>query len=804
MTAEGSENAIKPVSGKDQSGSGRPDSPAEPNVREFASRRSLRREDPRLLSGKGQFTDDIQHPDALHVAFFRAQIAAGRLVGLDTEAARRMKGVHAVLTAQDLKEDGIGPFIGPVKLEGPNGEKYSETPYALLVDKIVRHAGEPLAMVIGESLSVAMDAAEQIEAEFEELEPVITLKAAGTDDAPLIWPERPGNVAFRWASGDKDGVVAALDASHHVTRFSGDVSRVYAAALEPRCALAFPETDQRTVIHVSHQGPLALAGAIQGALNLDPSQVRVIAGDVGGSFGMKSGFKREETLIFWAARRLGKALRWTGTRGEGLMTDDHGRDLHMDVELGLDAEGRFTALKVQMNANIGAFFSVRSLPPVRNFGGISGMYQIPVTAGGVTAWFSNTAPTASYRGAGRPEATFAIERAIDLAAAEMGLDPATVRLRNLVPAEAMPYDTGFLYTYDSGDFPQVMNRALELAAYDTFPARREAAAKRGLLRGIGIANPVEIAAGPLAKPAVDHAELVAQEDGGLTLLVGAMSTGQGLETSLTELAAECLGLSGELVSYVQGDTGRIAQGKGSGGSAGLTLCGSSTVEAADALISKGRHLAARAMDLGVDDITYGEGVFRGVGTNRNMTLAALAEYAEDQGEILNGRGSFQMASPAYPNGCNLCEVEIDPETGATTLIAYTSVEDIGNVLQPKLVEGQIHGGVVQGIGQALMEQISYDDFGQLLSGSFMDYAMPRATDICDIDSECLAVPTLINPLGVKGVGEAGTVGALAATMNAVLNALGPVGVRDLDMPASPGRIWTAINAAKPSARGGVG
>jgi aerobic carbon-monoxide dehydrogenase large subunit len=500
---------------------------------------------------------------------------------------------------------------------------------------------------------------------------------------------------------------------------------------------------------------------------------------------------REELLVFWASRHVGQPVRWAASRGESFLADEHARDVLIHAELGLDADARFTALRIRYEVNVGAYMSWRSTAPVNNIGGISGVYVIPATAAEVHGVFTNTHPTAPYRGAGRPDATYAIERVIDVAAAEMGMDAAELRRRNLIPASAMPYRTSFRFEYDCGDFERNFDKALELADYAGFADRRAQAKRRGMLRGIGIAMPIEMAGGLLS----DNARLTANEDGTVTLRVGSTSVGQGHETSLSRLVAQALGIPMEHVRYEQGDTDLLVTGRGNGGSSALIQGGSALRIAADDLIAHARDAAARRLEAHVDDIEFVQGVLRVRGTDHAVSLGELAR----DGVTLEGVGLFKPERPTFPNGCHICELEIDPATGAVTPLKYVSVEDVGRVLNPVFVEGQIHGGVAQGMGQALMEQICFDDYGQLLTGSFMDYAMPRAEDVPAIVSANLETPTALNPLGVKGVGEAGTVGALSATMNAVCDALRPEGVRHLDMPATPMRVWQALREAKAAA-----
>ncbi len=754
-----------------------------------------RREDERLLTGRGQFADDAEHPHALHVVFVRSTYASATLRSVDISAALASPGVLAVLTGDDTTADGLAQCPVPFQLTQGDGSFAVETPRPYLVRDRVRFVGEPVAMVIAQTLGAAQDASELVMIDYIELPCVVDSATAVSADAPQLWDDRPGNVAYHWRAGDADKVAAALVGSHHVTRLRSRISRVTAAPLEPRSALVYFEDGGRPVLRVSHQQPHALRREAAALLRMDVHALRVVAGDVGGSFGMKNGPLREEMLVFWAAMRLKRAMRWTAQRLEAFLSDYHARDVVVTSELGLDKEGHFTALRVHYEVNVGAYMAVGSVGPINNIAGISGVYTTAAVAAEVVGVFTNTQMTTPYRGAGRPEATYAIERIIDVAAAETGIDPAELRRRNLIPKEAMPYRTSFLLEYDSGDFESNLDRALELAEYASFSQRREAARQRGMLRGIGLAMPIEMAGGK----GEDWATLRAHPDGSVTLTVGAMSVGQGLETAMPRLVADHLGIASSRVHYAQGDTDLLARGRGNGGSSSLALGGTAVVAGVNDLIRNARQLAAELLEASPDDVQWADGELRIVGTDRGITLGALAQEVRARSPgtqaQLAGAGHFKPEHPTLPNGCHICEVEVDPQTGLVTLLRYVAVEDVGRVLNPALVEGQIHGGVVQGLGQVFLEEIRYDNAGQLITGSFMDYAMPRAADMPVIVSAYLEVPTDLNPMGVKGVGEAGTVGALSAGMNAICNALQGEGVRHLDMPASPARVWQALRDA---------
>ena len=763
-----------------------------------------RREDERLISGKGAFTADMQPEGLCHTVFLRSPHGHARIERIATDTAAALPGVIAVLTARELAADRIGAIESPIKLMRPDGAPAPSTPRPLLARDVVRHLGEPVAMIVATSAALAADAAELVEVDYSPLPSVTTCRDALASGAPAVWTEAPDNIAFVWRKGEHEAVDAAIAAAAHVTRLDYSLSRVAASPLEPRVTLAQPQKDGRMLVYSSTQNPYQLRDALARQFGETAARIHVIAGDVGGAFGMKAGLFREDALVFWSARRLGRPVRWLSDRTEAFLSDDQARDVQFSAALALDAAGRFTALRVRYDVNVGGYVSGRSTGPITNVGGIAGAYRTPLIAAEVYGVFTNTIPTAPYRGAGRPDATYVIERLIDVAASETGIDPIELRRRNLIPAAAMPFKTGLVFEYDCGDFPANMDAAARRADVAGFPARKAEAAKRGKLRGIGICNPVEAAGGPYGNPQPDQARILVREDGTAHLYTGAMSVGQGLETAFAQMAAVKFGIPIDRFFYHQGDTDDLASGRGSGGSSGLCVSGSAVSAAIDETIEAGRQIAADELEVAAADIEFAAGRYVVAGTDRAISLAdvakAAAKTAGDAAKSQRGlmaKAVFQPPSVTFPNGCHICEVEVDPETGAVDLINYVAVEDIGNVLNPMLVHGQIHGGVAQGVGQALCEHVVYDpDSAQLLSGSFMDYAMPRAGDIPNITIEMRAVPTKVNQLGVKGVGEAGTIGALSATINAICDALAPLGVRHLEMPATPDRVWTAIREAK--------
>ncbi|MEC9432617.1 MAG: xanthine dehydrogenase family protein molybdopterin-binding subunit [Pseudomonadota bacterium] len=755
-----------------------------------------RKEDLRFTTGRGRYTSDIAAEGALHAVFVRAPMASAAVTGIDLGDVADMPGVRGVYTHADLSADGIEPFAAPFSLPRKEGGAWTQSRRPFLVADRIRYVGEAVAMVVAETRAQALDAAEAIGVDNDELPAVPDGAAALAPDAPLVWDDRPGNVAYVWNKGDWDAVGEALAASHHVARIHRHVSRVAAVPMEPRSALAIPGPD-RTTLYASVQNAPAMKGALAKVLSLPAETIHVIGPDVGGSFGMKSGPLREETLVFWAARKLGAPVRWTADRTEAMLTDEPGRDMTATAELGLDKDGKFTALRVRLTIGIGAYASGRSLVGILNFGGVSGVYVIPQTAGEAVGVFSNAMPTAPYRGAGRPEATFAIEQVIDVAAREMGLDPVALRRANLIPAEKIPYDTGFIFTYDSGDFAKVMDEAAARADLAGYPARKAATEAKGLIRGLGVVNCIEVAGGPFGNPGPDYSTVAIGADGRVKVVAGVMSAGQGLETALGAFASRELGIDEGLIDYVQGDTGAMEVGKGMGGSAAMTTGAPAVSDGIRKALDKAREVAAKELEVAEADLEYDAGEFRVAGTDRAMSLAAVARAAEAMSVALEGSGEFKPSDATYPNGCHVCEVEIDPETGVTRVDRYAAVEDIGHVLFPQMAEGQIHGGVAQALGQVLCEAVRLDPDGQMLSATFMDYAMPRADILPAYDCGFSAgAPTAINPLGVKGVGEAGSVGGLAAGMNAVCDALAGLGVTDFEMPASPHRVWEAIQAAR--------
>lgn len=771
----------------------------------FIGKSLPRTEDMRLLRGLGRFTADLAPADRCRLYILRSPHACAAFRITDTDAARKMPGVRLVLTGEDPEIAALGGFTSRIRRTAPDGKPNFEPPYRALSHGRAQFVGDPVAAVFADTLEQAKDAAEAIAIDWEPL-PAVTATARATEDgAALAWPGVPRNICFVQDVGDPAAVEAALAHAAHTVRIRYPVSRVTATPMEPRAALASYDigTDHFT-LHAGLQNPHYNREELaERVLRIRGNQLRVIAPDVGGGFGMKESPFPEYALALVGARRIGRPVLWVAERGESLLGDHHARDNDTTVTLGLDAEGNFLALKVDLVANIGAYIAWHGLTvPVNNLGGLSGVYTTPHIHAHVTGVFSNTQPTSPYRGAGRPEATYAIERAIDIAAQRFSFDRIELRRRNMIAPERMPYKTGFLFTYDSGEFERNMDDALELGDWNGFAARREAAARRGKLAGIGLSNPIEIAGGPITGPWPESADIRFDSTGSVTVTVGTHSHGQGHEITFAQIVGDILGIEASDVKIVYGDTDRLQHGTGTMGSRSVAAGSVTLIRTADRIIARGKSIAAAHLEAAEADIEFETGSFRVAGTDRSVTLHEVARLSYRLpanaigGEL--GLAATMMVTPdgpTFPNGCHVCEVEIDPETGTCKVTRYCVVDDVGRAVNPMLVEGQIHGGVVQGLSQILMEYIAYDEDGQLLTGSFMDYAIPRASQMPDMESRFNEVLAKTNPLGVKGAGEAGTVGALAAATNAIVDALSHLGIEHVDMPATPERVWRAIRAA---------
>ncbi|MDO9707504.1 xanthine dehydrogenase family protein molybdopterin-binding subunit [Paracraurococcus lichenis] len=762
-------------------------------------------EDRRFLRGAGRFVDDIPAPGALHLHVLRSPHAAARILSLDAAAACAMPGVRLVLTAADLDIPARLRCVTPRQRR--DGSPLVQPEWRVLPRDMVRFVGDVVAAVVAETPAEAQDAAERIAVAYEPLPAVTDLAEAVRPDAPQVWPGlAPGNECFHFRLGDVAAVEAAFARAAHVVSLDYRISRVSANPLEPRNALALHDPiEDRYTLYTGTQLPHVMRNEIaEFALGVPSNRLRLVSPDVGGGFGMKESPFPEHVLCLLAARRLGRPVRWTATRTESFLGDSHARDNLSRAELALAADGSFLAMRVRTLANLGAYLAWQGpVSSTNNVGGLAGVYRTPHICTEVTGLFTHTQPTAPYRGAGRPEAIHAMERLVDLAAERLGMDRVALRRRNMIGPEEMPFRTGLDYTYDCGDFPRNLELALEAADWAGFPARRAQSAARGMLRGIGIANAIEIAGGPHRKPLEEGAEIRFDSGGSATLLVGSHNHGQGHETVFRQIVATKLGLAPDRVQIRFGDTDSVAHGRGTIGSRSMMACGAALVGAAEKVIARGRQIAAHLLEAAEADIEFEAGRFRIAGTDRGIDLEAVARQSYLPGALPDGAelglGAALVTRPGdgtFPNGCHIAEVEIDPETGETRLLAYTVVDDVGTVINPLLLKGQIHGGVAQGFGQVFGEAILYRD-GQILTASFQDYPMPRAADLCAMQVTSNPVPTRTNPLGVKGAGEAGTVGALPALVGAVVDALRPFGVTHLDMPLTPERVWQAIRAARP-------
>ena len=750
-------------------------------------------EDDALLRGRGRFADDGRDANETYACFVRSPHASARIRAVDTSAAMRAPGVLAVLTAVDMA--GVGSISRPVPQKGRHGIALKVPYRPALAGERVLHAGEPVALVVAERAAAAQDAAELVEVSYDELPPAIDLRAAAADGAPQLHPEAPGNVAIDFALGDDPETLRAVDEAfrhaRHVARVSLVNQRVVVASMEPRGATAaYDGASDSYKLRCGSQGVTMLRDQLLGVLGVERERLRVVTDDVGGAFGMKAPAYPEYAALLIAAKKVGRPVHWMSTRSEAFVTDQQARDTITDMELALDAEGRFLALRTDVLAAMGAYITSHgAFIATSNFARcLSSVYRIPRITARIRCVFTNTVPTGPYRGAGRPEANYAIERLIDEAARVSGIDRIALRRRNFIAAAEMPYATPIGVTYDSGDFPAIFEEALERADVAGFAQRQARSAAAGKRRGLGISCFLEHAGGA----PTEGAAVVFPGNGMVAVDLAVGPSGQGHATVFRRLVAERLGLPEEQVVMRTGDTRLDVHGTGTVASRNSMTSGSASLRAVELVIEKGRRMASRLLEAAEADIEYAEGVFRIAGTDRYLSLLDLAATAAAQGEPLDSKTKTDTPQ-AFPNGCHICEVEIDPADGSITLPAYTAVDDCGNALDPVLVEGQIQGGVAQGIGQALCEDAIYDpDSGQLLAGSFMDYAMPRADNVPEVAGTLHPVPCRTNPLGVKGTGEAGTTAALAAVMNAVSDAI-PGSM--LDMPATPEKLWRACRDA---------
>jgi carbon-monoxide dehydrogenase large subunit len=769
-------------------------------VEKFAVGQSVpRKEDPMLLRGQGHYTDDIALPGQVYAVMVRSQNAHGVIRSIDVEAARKMPGVLGVYTAADLKD--YGPLKCVVPFNNRDGSPMKKPLRTALATEKVRYVGDPVAFVVAETLLAAKDAAEAVNVDVEALPAVVSAEGAASAGAPQLYNDVPGNISLDYHYGDAEAVKAAFAKAAHVTKLSLVNSRLVVSAMEPRAALAAYD-GSRFTLYVGSQGVFGMRANISEALGFPAKDVHVLTGQVGGSFGMKAAVFPEYICVLHAARALGRPVKWTDERSGSFVSDSHGRDHNVVGELALDADGHFLAVRLTVFANMGAFLSpVAPMPGTINaVKNVQGMYRTPLIEVSSKCMFTNTSHVSAYRGAGRPEGNYYMERLIDAAAAEMGIDRVALRKRNQISPRDLPYKAASGGTYDSGDFAALTKQAFELADGKNFARRKRESRKRGKLRGLGIGNFLEVT----APPSKELADIKFNADGTVTLATGTLDFGMGHATPFAQVLSEKLGIPFDKISLVQGDSDKLIAGGGSGGSKSIMHSGTAIVEASAKIIEKGKELAAHALEASPSDIAFDHGQFTIVGTDRSISIMDLAQKLHngpkppadapqslDVAHVSDGPGAS-----TYPNGCHIAEVEVDPETGITEVVNYVSVNDFGTVINPMIVAGQLHGGVVQGIGQALMELVTYDKDGQLLTGSYMDYAMPRAADVPFFSLVDHPAPATTNPLGVKGCGEAGCAGALTSVMNAVIDALADHGIRHLDMPLTPFRIWQALHSTE--------
>jgi len=768
-----------------------------------------RREDARFLTGAGQYTDDVVLPGQTYAVFVRSPYAHARIRSIKTDAAKAAPGVLAIFTGADLADAKVGGLPCGWLIHSQDGSPMKEPPHPVLAQGKVRHVGDQLALVVAETLLQAKDAAELVEVDYEEL-PAVANLATAAGAASAVHDDVPGNVCYDWSHGDKAAVDAAFARAAKVTKLEFANNRLVPNAIEPRAANAqYTRHDDSFTLWVANQNPhverLLMTAFV---LGLPESKVRVIAPDVGGGFGSKIFLYPEETALVWASKRVGRPIKWTAERSESFLTDAHGRDHLTTAELAMNEQGDFLAMRVKTTANMGAYLSTfaSSVPTILYATLLAGQYRTPAIHAQVTAVFTNTAPVDAYRGAGRPEATYVVERLVETAARDLGMSPVDIRRRNFITE--FPYATPVGLTYDTGNYAAHLDRALELADVAGFAARRETSKAGGKLRGLGYSCYIEACglapsniAGALGARAglFEAGEVRVHPTGTVTVFTGSHSHGQGHETTFAQVVAARLGIPVESVEIVHGDTGRIPFGMGTYGSRSLAVGGTAIVKAVDKVIAKGKKIAAHLLEAADTDIEFENGEFKVAGTDRKIPFGQVAltayvphNYPLDKLEPgLNENAFYDPTNFTYPAGSYVCEVEVDPETGRVRVDRFTAVDDFGNIVNPMIVQGQVHGGIAQGLGQAMLEGCRYDlESGQLLTGSYMDYCMPRADDLPNYQVDHTVTPCTHNPLGVKGCGEAGAIGSPPAYINALTDALG---VRDIAMPATPERVWRAVN-----------
>jgi carbon-monoxide dehydrogenase large subunit len=758
-------------------------------------------EDPRLVRGEGRYVGDVALAGMVFGYVLRSPHAHALIRSIDATRAKAAPGVLAVLTGADWEASGYGDLPVPGGLKRRDGSPQYRPRYPALAKDRVRWVGDYVAFVVAETYHQAQDAAELIEVAYEPMPAIVSTADAVKPGAPLVWDDCPNNICFVQLDGDKEATDAAFARAEHVVKGSFVINRVTAASMEPRGSVGvYSQHDGRYTIYSTLQRPFTFREEIaKFVLKVPETKLHVVSSDIGGSFGMKSAVYNEVALVLWAARLTSRPVKWIGTRSESFLSDGQARDNVTEAEIAFDKNGIFLGVRAKIIANVGAYLQVGSTSFIGNIGTLAGVYRTPALHTDITAVFTNTNPVRPYRGNGRPEAAYVIERLVDLAADALGIDAAEIRRRNTIPADAMPYKTGLTFTYDCGDFAKGMDMALQMADAAGFEKRRAEARQRGKLRGLGISNTIEKA----ASPGYEGAEIRFDRSGSATIYSGASNHGQGHETAFKQIVCDGLGLDPNDVTYIQGDTDEVFFGEGTGGSRSAATGGSAFLMANDKIITKAKKIAAHSLKVPLEDVKFADGIFSSPKTNQTITIKDVARAAAkpnllpaDMEAGLVATAVYNIQVENYPNGCHVCEVEVDQETGVVEIVRYNVVDDVGTVINPLLVHGQITGGVAQGAGQVLMEDIHFDpDSGQLVTGSFMDYAMPRATDLSGVAMKSNPVPTKTNPLGVKGCGEAGCVGAMPAVANAVVDALSVLGVRHIDLPATPERVWRAIAQA---------
>jgi len=768
---------------------------------EFALGQGVSRfEDLRLLRGGGRYVDDMVLPRMVFGTVLRSPHAHARIRKIDTTKAKAAPGVLAVLTGADWAASGFTDLPVPSGPKRRDGSPLYRPPYPALVKDRVRWVGDYVAFIVAETAHQANDAAELIEVDYEILPAIVSTADAMKPGATLVWEDCPNNICFVHLEGNKAATEAAFARADRIIKRDMVINRVTAATMEPRGSIGdYNAADDHYTIYTTLQRTHGFRSELSLLLKVPESKVRVVAGDIGGSFGMKSALYNEVALTLLASRQVGRPVKWISTRSESFQGDAQARDNVTTAELAVDRNGKFLALRVTTIAAVGAYLQVGGQTFVGNLGTLAGVYNFEALHVDVTAVFTHTNPMRPYRGNGRPEAGYVIERIVDFAADELGIDPVELRRRNLIAPSAMPYKTGLTFTYDCGEFERSLDMALDLAEFSGFEARRAEAKKRGRLRGIGLSYSIERA----AAPGFEGAEIRFDRTGTVTILAGSITQGQGHETIYKQIVSDRFGIDPYKIQYLQGDTDKVPFGEGTGGSRSATLGGSAVYLAAEKIVTKAKAIAAHILKADPGEVDFSDGVFSSTKSNRTLTIAEIAKESVNPRSLPAGMELGLVASAVYdakvenfPNGCHICELEIDPDTGTVEVKRYSVVDDVGTVMNPLLLEGQIIGGVSQGLGQALMEDIRFDEkSGQLLTGSFMDYAMPRADNFSPMHMKSNPVPTKTNPLGVKGAGEAGCVGALPAVANAVVDALSPLGIRHIEMPATSERIWRALRRA---------